>query len=207
MRKSVPIKGFTLIELLIALVVTSIVLTAVSTLAFAISSANKTTDNTNHVQSQVRLTTLKIQELIRNCCLICKINNDDIAIWRSDDNSDNNININELVYIERGADRDHLRFYTFNSVNISKIELSSIGSISSNWWTLYSNKIEYINLLSECSNVDFKIDKSPPECGLLSISFQVSENNNSRQYEINAALRSKKINLLDGSANIISDDD
>ena len=97
MRKSVPIKGFTLIELLIALVVTSIVLAAVSTLAFALSSASKTSDNTNLIQSQVRLTTLKIQELVRNCSLICTINNDDIAIWRSDDNSDNNININELV--------------------------------------------------------------------------------------------------------------
>ena len=81
MRNSLSKNGFTLVELLVALIVTSIILTAVSTLAFALSSANKATGQMSRSQAQVRLTTLRIQEIIRNCNLVCYAGNNDIAIW------------------------------------------------------------------------------------------------------------------------------
>ena len=138
---------------------------------------------------------------------MCAVNDDNIAIWRCDDNGDNKINISELVYIDCGEEKNHLRLCTFDSDNTSKIELGTIGPVSSNWWSSYSNDIEYINLLSRCGNIKFKYDKTPPECGLLNISFQVNDNNNTCLYEINTALRGKRYNLLDESDNIISDDD
>ena len=207
MRNSVSTKGLTLVELMIALVVTGIILAAVSTLAFALSSANKATGNINRTQSQVRLTTLKIQELIRNCKLICSKSDDDITIWLSDNNNDNKINIGELVYIDFGSERDHLCLYTFSSENNSVIDIDSIKAYSTNWWSSYSNNTESIMLLPECRNVEFHFDTLPPNSKFLNIEFEINENNTVKKYQINAALRSFTGNILDSSGNIVSDDD
>lgn len=200
-------KGFTLVELLVALVVTSILLTAVSTLAFALSSASKATGDISRSQAEVRFVTLKLQDLIRNCNLICFAGDNDIALWQSDNNSDGKINISELVYIEWGAGKDHLTLCTFSSEDNSEIPISSIRSVSTNWWSPYSNDIEYVRLLPECSNIDIKLDEFPPYSGFVNLSFDLRSDDSVRQYQINAALRSRKNNYLDGSGNIVSDDD
>ena len=200
-------KGFTLAELLIALVVTSIILTAVSTLAFALSSAKSTTDNTSRIQAQVRMTMLKIQELIRNCNLICSVSDEDIAIWSYDNNNDNKINIDEIIYIECGSDKDHLFFCNFPSNNSSVITLDLIDSVSSQWWSAYSNDIERVRLLPECSNVTFQFDKIPPQSNLVCISFDVNENGIIKHYQVNTSIRGRKGNLLDENDSIVSDDD
>jgi prepilin-type N-terminal cleavage/methylation domain-containing protein len=207
MRNSLSKNGFTLVELLVALIVTSIILTAVSTLAFALSSANKATGQMSRSQAQVRLTTLRIQEIIRNCNLVCYAGNNDIAIWLSDNNNDGKINIGELEFIECGSDRDHLQLCTFPSENNSEIALSSIRPVSTNWWSIYSSDIAYVHLLQECSKVCFSFDAPSPYSKLVNISFEMTENGVVKQYQINAALRSRKGNLLDGSGSIVSDDD
>ena len=46
--------GFTLAELLVALTVSSIILAAVAALAYAVGSANDSTDDTERKQAQVR---------------------------------------------------------------------------------------------------------------------------------------------------------
>ena len=207
MRKSAFKKGFTLIELLVAMVVTSILLTSISTLAFALSSANKATENISRSQAQVRFAELKLQEIIRNCNLIYSVSDDDIAIWLADNNQDGKINIGELVFIERGKDKDYLQLCTFSSKNSSEIALSSIDAVSTNWWSTYSSDIEYIKLIPECRNVEFKFDVSPPYSSFVNISFEMNEADNIRQYQINASLRSRKINLLNDSSSIVSDDD
>lgn len=207
MRNSVFTKGFTIVELLVALVVTSILLAAISTLAFALSSAKEATEDISRSQTEVRFATLKIQELIRNCNLICSVSDDDIAVWFSDNNNDNKINIGELMFIERGTERNHLRLYTFPSENDSEIALDSIEAVSTNWWSEYSNNVEYVSLLPECRNVDFRFDASPPYSRFLSISFEMRENELVRQYRIDVSVRGGRINLLDESGNIVSDDD
>lgn len=207
MRNSVSTRGFTLVELLVALVVTSVILTAISTLAFALSSANKSTGDINRSQAQVRLATLRVQELIRNCNLICSAGNDDLAVWFSDNNNDNKINIGELAYIEFGSERNHLCLYTFPSLDSSPIDIDSIGAFSTNWWSSYSSDTESVMLLPECSNVDFIFDTLPPYSKFVNIEFEMAENDITRQYQINAALRSYNGNLLNGSGEIISDDD
>ena len=84
MKNSRCENGFTLIELLVALVVTSIIMTAVATLAYAMSSANDATDDTSRKQAQIRFATLKISDLIRHSRLVCYADGDDIAVWRAD---------------------------------------------------------------------------------------------------------------------------
>ena len=199
--------GFTLIELLVALVVTSVVLTAVTTLAFALSSANDAAGDTSQKQAQIRSATLRIQELIRQSKLVCSINDDDIALWSADNNNDSHINIGELIYIDRGQNRDYIKICNLTSSDDSVIELDDIGSISNNWWSAYDTDIDYILVIPECNNVRFKFDSSPPFTKFVSISFDIKENDIDHQYQINAMLRGWAGNLLDDSGSIIDDDD
>ncbi len=195
--------GLTLVELLVALVVASIVLTAVATLAFALGTANDATDDTSYKQAQVRFATLRISELVRHCKLICGAPGSDLAIWRADDNGDGQININELVYVERGANADYLGLCEFPSSDTSQVNLSEIKTL---WPTGYD--VTYVALIPQCSDVEFLFDVLPPRTRLLSISFDLVENDIVRQYQINAAIGSWAGNLLnDATDTLVSDDD
>jgi prepilin-type N-terminal cleavage/methylation domain-containing protein len=195
--------GFTLIELLLALIVSGIILTAVTTLAFAVRIANDTTDDMSQKQAQIRYTTLRLSDLIRHCRLICGTPNSDLAVWRSDDNADGQININELVYIERGLSKDYIRLCEFPSSDSSIVNLSDIQTLSTG-----SYSVTYIMLVPECSNVEFSLDTAPPYSRFVSISFDILENDIVHKYQINAALSCWAGNLLDAGGNsIVSDDD
>jgi prepilin-type N-terminal cleavage/methylation domain-containing protein len=195
--------GFTLIELLLALIVTGIILSAVTTLAFAVGVANDTADDISQKQAQIRYATLRILELVRNCKLICGTPDGDLALWRADNNDDGQININELVYIERGVTKDYLRLCEFPISDTSIVNLSDIQTLSTGTYS-----VTYIPLIPECSNVEFSLDAAPPYSRFVSISFCVLENEIIRQYQINATLNSWAGNLLDASGNnLISDDD
>ncbi|MFC1781950.1 PilW family protein, partial [Planctomycetota bacterium] len=128
-------KGLTLVELLVAMIVTSIVLTAVATLAFAMGTANKSSDDVSEKQAQLRFAALRIQELIRHSRLICSSSDNDLAIWVSDDNNDGQINIGELTYIDTGENGDYIRLCQFSSSDITQINPGSIDTFASNWWS------------------------------------------------------------------------
>jgi len=195
--------GLTLIELLVAMIVTSIVLTAVVTLAYALDTVNDFTDETSKKQAQIRFAALRVSELIRHCKLVCGTPGGELAIWRADD-GDGQININELVYIERGTGRDYLRLCEFPSLDTSVVSLTDIETLSTSAYA-----VTYVPLIPQCSNVQFYLDdtSSPPKSRLVSISYDVVENGITRQCQINATLRGRAGNLLDGSGNIVSDDD
>ena len=211
MKDKRNIKGLTLVELLVAMIVTSIVLTAVVTLAYALDTVNDATDETSKKQAQIRFAALRVSELIRHCKLVCYASADELAVWRADDDNDGQISISELVYIECGSARDHLRFCEFPSSNNTAINLSSIGSFATNWWSTYSTEANYTGMIPECSNVQFGFDVFPAlpalASRLVSISYDVVENGIVRQCQINAKLRGWAGNLLDSSGNIVSDDD
>jgi prepilin-type N-terminal cleavage/methylation domain-containing protein len=153
-------RGFTLVELLMALVITSLVLAAVATLAYALSSASDSTDDTTEKQAQVRYTTVRVGELIRQCKLICGAPGGDLAIWRADDNVNGKININELVYIT--ACTGSLTLVEFDSSGNSVISRSGIGSLSTEWWLTYNGNTRYTQLIPECANVQFTLDQAAP---------------------------------------------
>jgi len=85
-------KGFTLVELLVALIVTSIVLAAVATLAFAMGTADDSSNDTAVKQAQLRYATLRISELIRHSKLVCTATANHIELWLAD--------VNEPAYID-----------------------------------------------------------------------------------------------------------
>lgn len=195
--------GFTLIELLVALVVTSIVVTAVVTLSYALETANDFTDDTSKIQAQIRFAALRISDLIRHCKLICGRPGGQLAVWRADDNGDGEININELVYIERGTDNNYLRLCKFNSTYTSAVSLSYIQTLSTSGYY-----VSYVPLIPQCSNVEFGfLPDLPPQSRFVTITFDVVENGVTRQCQVNATLRGRADNLLDENGNIVSDDD
>lgn len=206
MQKTKQTKGFTLVELLVAMVITGIVLSAVAALAFAMGTANDATDDLSLKQTQIRFATLRIQDLIRHSKLMCFAGSDDIAFWRADDNNDGNINIGELVYIEAGANKDHLRICEFSSSDDTAINLSSISTFADNWWSAYCSDADYIVVVPECSNVQFEFDILPPQSGFVGITFDVVENDIVRQCQITGKIRGPAVNLLN-EGDITSDDD
>ena len=197
-------KGFTLVELLVALIVTGIVLAAVATLAFAMGAANDVADDSSQKQAQVRCATLRISELIRHCKLICGTPGGDLAVWRADDNGDGQVNINELVYIERGTGRDYLRLCVFPSSDTSLVNLSDIDTLSTSDYV-----VTYVPLVPQCSNVQFGfLPELPPKSNFVTISFDIVENDIVRQYQISTALRGWAGNLLnDTGDSLVIDDD
>ncbi len=209
-------KGLTLVELLVALMVTSIVLTAVATLAYALGTVNDASDDTSYKQAQVRYATLKISELVRGCKLICATPGNDIVIWKADDSPSNGrIDVLELAYIEDSGEENCIKLVEFDS---------SPGWLES-WFVSLSSQIDVLGqsgtkdlfieqctekrfeLVRECSNVQFLFDKLPPWGKLVTISFEVQENEVLHRYQISAALRGWSGHLLDGSGEIVSGDD
>lgn len=199
--------GFTLVELLMALMVTSIVLTAVATLAYALGTVSDATDDTHQKQAQVRYATVRISELIRHCKLIYVIPGYGLAVWRADDNNDGKININELVYIDGGWGKNHLWLYEFSSSNNLAMGISDIEELVMGGWSGCSYEMRCMQLIPECSNVQFQPEDIVPQSKFVSISFDLSENGAVHQYQIEAGLRCWAGNLLDSAGNIVVDDD
>jgi len=200
--------GFTLVELLIALAVTGIVSAAVATLAFAVGTANKGSDDVSRIQAELRLSTLRISELVRNCKLICGMVGDDLAVWRADDNDNGQINPQELVYLEMGPGRNYIKLLDFPSAESWRVTLSEIlGGTAKQSLILICDERQ-TTLVPECSNVQIVPDLPPPWSKSVSVSFELLENGAVRQYQINAALRGWAGHLLetDGSS-LVSDDD
>ncbi len=205
-------KGFTLVELLVALSVSGIILAAVATLAYAMSSVNDSTDDTSRKQAQVRYTTLRLSELVRQCKLICFAGPDDFAVWRGDDNEDGRINASELVLVEKGSGGEHLQLCDFLVDGAGpEVALSDIRAYSTNWWVPLGLSIRRTVLIPQCSNVRLDVlplDVLAVECRFVNVSFDLLENGFSRQYEISGYVRGWGGNLLnDARDGLVERDD
>jgi len=207
MRDTKNEKAFTLVELLVALMVTSIILSAVATLAYSLGKVNGSSGDSARIQAQVRFATLRLSDLIRHSRLVCGIAGGDLALW-ADDDGNNQINIEELVYIEKGSGSDCIRLCKFSSAANPTIELSDIAALDTDWWLGHGAAAEYSTMIPRCGNVVFGVDTAPPNTRFVTISFDVIENGAPRHYQINAALRCWAGHLLnDTGTAIISDDD
>lgn len=205
-------KGFTLVELLVAMIVTGIVMSAVATLAFAMSSANKTTDDTSQKQAQIRFATLRITDLIRHCRLVCGTVDGDLIIWKDDSTpgGEDLINVGELVYIETSNDSIQLMDFPSSPTWLTTLTIR-LSWIQDGWikTTLKTYCDErYVAIVPECSDVQFQVDESPPQSRFVSISFDIIENGSVHQYQIDTALRSWAGHLLnEWGTGLVSDDD
>jgi prepilin-type N-terminal cleavage/methylation domain-containing protein len=209
MQRTRDAKAFTLIELLVGLLVTSILLSAVATLAFAMSSAQTASGDTAFKQAQLRQATLYLSELVGNCRLLCAAPGTDLVVWREDTNGDQRINVNELVYIERGPGLDLLRLCRFSSASNPEKTLAELSLSTTKEQLITDGGGTYVPLLPSCANVQFRWDADPPRTRLLSVSFDLFENNLARRYEVTTSLHAWAGHLLDasGTALVNGDDD
>lgn len=199
--------AFTLVELLVALMVASIIFGAVASLAFAVGSANDLSEDVSFKQAHIRQATLRLSELIRNSKLVTLCGDgDDLAVWRADDDLDNEIDPAELAYIEAGSARDHIYLVEFPGAGAGKITLADIISGTAQGSLAFLYDEQRAELIPQCSNVEFYPEGINTDSEFVSISFDIDEAGHNRHYQINAALRCRAEHLLSGST-IVSDDD
>lgn len=210
MRMDRHVKAFTLVELMVGLMVTSIILAAVATLAFALSTGATAGSDYAYTQAQIRRATVYVSDLIAQCSLICAAPGYDLAIWRSDDNNNGRINLNELVYLERGADRQYLRLCGFESTSNPEIALADLASPTAKGQFITAYGAHYTPLIPDCSDAQFSfLGVPPPRTAVLGITFEFAEDRTMHQYEIVAAARCLAVHRLNaaGDAIVATDDD
>jgi prepilin-type N-terminal cleavage/methylation domain-containing protein len=201
-------KGFTLAELLITLIVTGILLSALATLAYALSSATSTESDIAVVQAQLRLGGLRLHDLVANCRMICEVEGNALAIWRADDNQDGQINVNELVYLDAGDTGDTLRVCTFSSASNPHVTFSSAALSMTKAELIAGHDGVYTGLIPDAENVQFTFDVAPPLTQQLTTSFDLTEDGRLRHYQIDTALRAWAGHLLNEAGDtLVSDDD
>lgn len=213
MRTCRDIKGFTVVELLVALVVTSVILSAVAALAFAMNTAANVGADTALSQAQLRHTCLRLRDLIGNGKLICAAPGNDLVVWRADDNGNEAIDVNEVVYIERGTDLNRLRLCRFETVGSNLVTLGDLADSNSKSALAARHNEQFTPLVPDCNDVSFTCRRDDPSDPMpltrhVTVSLGLIENGSVRRYEIDAALRAWAGHLLsaDGTA-LVSDDD
>jgi type II secretory pathway pseudopilin PulG len=194
--------GFTLAELL--MVITSIILGAVATLAYAMGVANDAGNDTTYKQAQVRYATLRISELIRNSRLIFDETTEGLGIWRADNNGNGQVDANEVVFLSKGSGGNCLRFIEFSGA--SPPGLSDLKTVMPYLFSAVPNRT-YTNLIPQCSNVQFVTDVSPPRTKSVSVFFDLQEGGITHRYQISATLRAWAGHLLNQAGLLISGDD
>lgn len=96
-----------MVELLLALMVASIVLAAVSTLAGATVAADEATEQVGREQTHLRQVSMRLEDLIHRANSVTVIAEDGFELWH-DNNADGLATADELTQITRGADGNAL---------------------------------------------------------------------------------------------------
>ena len=184
-----------MVELLLALMVTALTLTAVSSLAFALGSANRMTDDLSRHQTALRYTTMRIPELVKHSIMAFSLPTNGICLWTGDDNSDGFINASELVYIETDETGQRLQLLEFPDQNQSTM-IDNIKTGTAKPSLIAAAEERYITLLPQCDNVQFTLDASGKFVNIL---FDLTENGVRSTYQISATLRCSASHLLNES--------
>lgn len=206
-------RGFTLVELLVALVVTSVILSAVAALAFAMTTSSNIGEDRALSQARLRQTMLRLRDLIGNAKLVCAAPGDDLVIWEADTNTNGAIDVDEVVYLERGADHNMLRLCRFQTAGSYQPTLADLADPGTKASLIASYAGQFTLLLPDCDNVSFTYYQYPSgdrvaRTKRVTITLDLTEDDGVHRYEIDAALRAWAGHLLsaDGTA-VVSDDD
>jgi type II secretory pathway component PulJ len=223
MRIARHTKGLTVIELMIGMLITSIILSAVAALAFAMSVAARSADDTIHTQTDLRSAVLRVGELIRTCRLVCGAPGNDLVLWRADDYHPGRIDVNEIVYIEYDDPNNALKLREFDLKDSPSV-LAALGLPETDpalttlaqpgtkgaLVQVYAplGKMRQSTLLRGCRNVVFTADQNPPRTRRLAISFDLAEDGGVHRHEIDATRRASAEHLLSADGRtLVSDDD
>lgn len=183
--------GFTAVELLVALMVCAIVFTAVASLAYALGSAGRSTEDLSAHQMALRCATVRISELVKHSVMAFTTPAGGIALWTGDDNDDGLINGSELVYVETDETGHTLRLLDFPGQNLS-VTIENIETGAGKTDLINNTDERYITLLPECSNVQLTLGSGT----LVNILFDLTEAGVTSSYQICATLRCSADHLL-----------
>ena len=174
--------GFTLVELLVALMVTAIILTAVTSLTYALGSAHKYTKQLSRKQSFLRYTTLQVVEQVRYSNLAVSSALGGVALWK-DDNADGIITGSEVSYIEPDATDTKLQLlvYPFSADVLTTADMQT-----------GTDRALSATMISGCSNIVFTLI-APKQ---VNVAFDLTENEVTQSYNISAVLRSSDEHLI-----------
>jgi prepilin-type N-terminal cleavage/methylation domain-containing protein len=100
--------GFTLVEMMIALMVASVVMAAVATLASATTSAHLATDTMGREQAQLRQVSMRLADLIRRANRVMSTSSEGFQLWH-DANADGLATADELMLVSRGTGANTLK--------------------------------------------------------------------------------------------------
>ena len=196
-------KGFTVVELLVAMAVSAIILSAVATLAYTVTSIDDPEDGVALKQDQIRYTTMRLSELIRYSKLILANHAGGLIVWRADDNDDGQVNVEELVYIEIDSANLTMKWVTLEPQGASRpLQTISILKDQSEIENMKSVNVVTEHILMTDCVVTITTDVAEPWSEFVSILIKCTEGGEYRYYQINAALRAYSDDILDVSGNI-----
>lgn len=192
-------KAFTFAELLVGLSITSVILAAVATFAYAMMAADISSNDTSQKQAQLRYSTMKVSEIIRYCYLVCGNTDDNLVIWTDDADADRRIGIAELVVIEiRTSEPPNLSLKHYSDVgNESKrFTITEFFDGTAQTWLEANCTRTVEKIVKDTSNVSFVLDAAAPNTRSVGIMFDTTENGVTKTYQTNTALRSWASDLI-----------
>jgi hypothetical protein len=190
-------------ELLMALLVSSIILGAVASLASALDCANAQTVQMGRRQAALRFTTVRICELVKQSKRIFSLPTGGVGLWTGDANDDDLINISELVYIEPDGAGQALQLLELNGHNGLSVSIIDIETGTAKDDLVATGNERVTVLLADCTNIQFTVNGSK----FVNIAFDLTENNITSHYQICATMISSSDNLIGPGGALVSGDD
>ncbi|MBL7214464.1 MAG: prepilin-type N-terminal cleavage/methylation domain-containing protein [Phycisphaerae bacterium] len=197
------VAGFTLVELMVALIVTSVVLSAVATLAYATCSAKEATDDMGREQAQLRQVSIRLSDLIKRSNQILRSYDWGFVLWQdkdADGNRDHGEHVIVYRYYEASANTyiiavRPLTEYEACSYNSDRFFIWKDSDFdgSYDWgeririvYTVWAPnaKDTSTELYKQCTNSEFQYDTRT-----VAIWFDMDDNGQTQRYSINADLR------------------
>ncbi|HNS19177.1 MAG TPA: prepilin-type N-terminal cleavage/methylation domain-containing protein [Sedimentisphaerales bacterium] len=221
-------RAFTFVELMVSMVVTGILLSAVATLAFAMSTASRVSDDMFREKAYVRGTTLRNWDMVSYSKMICAAFDNHLVFWKADSNANGRIDVNEIAYLEYNAPWYVLTLWEFKldpSENTTVLEALGLEETAPVLTELAdpATKTALVQmcgeadtgvvckttLLQQCHSLSMTIDPAPPRTALVVISFDLanSENEKLSHYEMIMTRRVTTAHLLDTTTNMLVDGD
>jgi Tfp pilus assembly protein PilW len=197
----------TLIELVLATTILAIVLTGVTALAFALSSARDKTGEVSRKQAHLRFAMVQIGDVIKHARLVCYSSASQAAVWTDDTNADGRMNANEMAVIRTNSDGTQVLLSRFSSVANPEVAIAAVADYSTQWWLAYGAVASEATIIPECSNARIFTDAAAPDTTYVSVLFDMTTDAQLAGYSISGQLRARTANVLDSGGNIVSDDD
>jgi len=186
--------------------VTGIIFSAIAALAYAVGSANDSSNEQSSSQARIRFVTVRISELIKHAKLVTLSGTDDLAIWTSDSNGDNQINPGEVAFIETGPAGNYIWLLEFQNTPSGTVDLEKLADGSAKSFLISSGDEIRTEIIPQCSNVTFNPAGVDHNSSFVCISFDITVQLRTEHYQISSNIRSYAGNLIDGST-IATDDD